>query len=188
MNGNIRWIAFALVGALVLGLVALLAPQAMPGAETAEKREAEARLRAKIIDCTPNPYFEKYRGIGSDWQFLRSGSTGEKVEFNPFTITCNPQNGHRDVWVQITYARSDDKVVEDESTIQTITFNRERIRYRIDCAGRQRAVVERQWMGDAPDDVAHAERVSEQDVALAPLEPGGIADALAGPACSTGRL
>lgn len=188
MEGKLRWIAFGVVGLLVVGGLALFAPQTMPGAATAERLEAEQKLRAKVIDCTPNPYFEKARGFGSDWQFLRATSGGSKVEFNPFTIECNPQNGHRDVWVMISHLRADEKVVEDATTIQTIRFTRERYRYRIDCVNRQFALLEQQWMGDGPEEVAHAERMSGAEPVMRPLDAGGIGDALAGPACSTGKL
>ncbi|MDX2234549.1 MAG: hypothetical protein NW200_08625 [Hyphomonadaceae bacterium] len=188
MQGNIRWIAFGVVAVLVAGFFAVFAPQTMPGAATAERRVAEDALRAKVIDCTPNPYFEKARGFGSDWQFLRVSSDGARIEFNPFTIDCNPQNGHRDVWIQLNHQRADEKTVEDATTIQRIIFTRERYRYRIDCVNRQFALMEQQWMGDGPEEVAHAERMSGDDPTLRPIDPGGIGDALHGPACSTGRI
>jgi hypothetical protein len=188
MEGKLRWIAFAVVALVVVGALAIFAPQTMPGAATAERRLAEEKLRAKIIDCTPNPYFEKARGFGSDWQFLRNTSDGSKVEFNPFTMSCNPQNGQRDVWIQITHGHADEKTVEDAQTIQKIIFTRERYQYRIDCVNHQFALLEQQWMGDAPEDVAHFERMSGAEPVLRPIETGGISDALAGPACSTGKF
>lgn len=188
MDRQLRWVAFAVVAVFVLGGLALFAPRALPGAAMAERRQAEEKLLAKTIDCTPNPHFEKYRGFGPDWQFLRASNDGARVEFNPFTIACNPQNGRRDVWVQISHRRNLDATIEDETTIQKITYNRERARYRIDCVNRQSALIERQLMGDAPEDIAHSERVGADDIVLAPIQAGGIVDALIGPACSTGRL
>jgi uncharacterized protein YjeT (DUF2065 family) len=187
MAGHVRWIAFAVVALVVAGLVALIAPQAMPGAASAEKRAAEAALRARIPDCTRNPYFEKFRGIGSDWQFLRATTDGGKIEFNPFTIECNPQTGERDVSVQITNKRPDTYRIEDATTIQTITFNRVRYRYRIDCINRRFALLQQQWMSDAPEQVAHEEKMAGANE-MRPVEDGGIGSALVGPTCSTGRI
>lgn len=188
MQGNVRWIAFGVVALIVVGFLALVAPQTMPGAATAERRAAQQKLAAKVIDCTPNPYFEKARGLGSDWQFLRATNDGGKVEFNPFVIDCNPQTGERDIPIQITHLRADQKVVEDATTIQTITFTRERFLYRIDCVNRQFALLERQWMSDGADQVAHREVTETAATGLRPIEAGGIVDALIGPACSTGKL
>ena len=190
MEGRVRWIAFGVVALVVVGLLALIAPQAMPGAKSAEREAARRALAAKVVDCTPNPYFEKFRGIGSEWQFLRATSDEEnrgKIEFNPFSISCNPRTGERDVAVQITYRRPDVFRVEDATTIQDITFTRVRFQYRIDCIGRRYAVLHQQWMGDGPDQVAHQQALAEAGT-LQPIGEGGLASALIGPTCSTGRL
>ena len=189
MQVNVRWIAFGVVALMVAGFFFVFAPQTMPGAAIAERRQAEAVARAKVVDCTLNPAFEKFRGFGSDWQFLRASSDGAKIDFNPFSIVCNPANGHRDVWIQITHKRADQKTVEDAQTIQTINFTRERYHYRVDCVGKRFALLEQQWMADGPDEVAHAERMSagaESD--LRTIEAGGVGEALIGPTCSTGRI
>lgn len=186
---NIRWIAFGIVALLAVAFFAVVAPQTMPGAESAKRQKALDEARAKIVDCTPNPAFERNRGFGSDWQFLRNLTDGSRIDFNPFTIACNPANGHRDVWVQITHKHSDVKKVEDATTIQQISFNRERYRYRIDCIGRRFVLLEQQWMGDAPEDVAHSETMSDgKDTDFKEINVGGVGDALIGPTCSTGRL
>lgn len=187
MEGRVRWIAFAVVALLAVGLIALIAPQSMPGAASAEREAAQKALRAKVVDCTPNPYFEKFRGIGSEWQFLRATTERGKMEFNPFSISCNPRTGERDIWVQLTNRRPDIFRIEDATTIQDITFTRVRLQYRIDCIGRRYTRLEQQWMGDGPDQVAHQERLAEA-AALRPIEDGGVASALIGPTCSTGRL
>lgn len=189
MQGNVRWIAFGVVGLVVVGLILLLAPRTMPGAEIAERRQAEQIARGKVIDCTLNPAFEKFRGFGSDWQFLRNTSDGSKLDFNPFSIVCDPATGQRDVWVQLTHKRADVKKVEDEQTIQTINFTRERYRYRIDCVGKRFALMEQQWMADGPDEIAHSQRMTDgAEGDLRAISPGGIGDALIGPTCSTGRI
>ena len=189
MQGNVRWIAFGIVGVMVAAFLYVVAPKAMPGAAIAERRQAEQIARGKVIDCTLNPAFEKFRGFGSDWQFLRTTSGRDKIDFNPFTIACNPANGQRDVWIQITHKRANQKKVEDAQTIQTINFTRERYRYRIDCVGKRFALMEQQWMGDGPEDVAHAQRMTDgAEGDLRAIEAGGIGDALIGPACSTGRI
>ncbi len=189
MQVNVRWIAFGVVALVVAGFLFLVAPQTMPGAAIAERRQAEKIAQSKVIDCTLNPAFEKFRGFGSDWQFLRNTATEDKIDFNPFSIACNPANGQRDVWVQITHKRGDQKKVEDAQTIQTINFTRERYRYRIDCVGRRFALMEQQWMGDGPDEVAHGQRMADgAEGDLRSIEAGGIGDALIGPTCSTGRL
>ena len=189
MQGQIRWIAFAAVALAVIGFFMVVAPQTMPGAASAARQKALDEARAKIIDCRPNPAFERNRGFGSDWQFLRNLTDGSRIDFNPFTIACNPANGHRDVWVQITHKHSDIKKVEDATTIQEIAFNRERYRYRIDCIGRRFVLLDQQWMADAPEDIAHSERMSEgKDTDFREIEEGGIGGALIGPTCSTGRL
>lgn len=187
MDARIRWIAFGAIAIVAVGLWAVLAPRTMPGAATAERNAAEAALRAKVIDCTPNPYFEKFRGIGSPWQFLRATTDGGKIEFNPFSISCNPRTGERDVWIQITNRTPDIYKVEDAQTIQTITFNRVRYQYRIDCIGRRYTLIEQQWMGDAPEAVAHEEKMAGAE-AMRPISDGGVGSALIGPTCSTGRL
>lgn len=190
MEGRVRWIAFGAVALVVAGFIALIAPRAMPGAASAEREAAQRALRAKIVDCTPNPYFEKFRGIGSEWQFLRATSDEDnrgKVEFNPFSIACNPQNGARDVSVQVTYRRPDIYRVEDAATIQDITFTRVRYRYRIDCINRQYTLLTQQWMGDGPEQVAHEQQMAGAE-SMRPIDDGGIASALIGPTCSTGRL
>ena len=93
------------------------------------------------------------------------------------------------MWVQITHKHSDIKKVEDATTIQEIAFNRERYRYRIDCIGRRFVLLDQQWMADAPEDIAHSERMSEgKDTDFREIEEGGIGGALIGPTCSTGRL
>lgn len=192
MDGRVRWLAFGAVAVAVIAFFALFAPQTMPGAESARKRAAEQAARASIIDCTPNPVFEKQRALGLTWQFLRytSGRANErdKIDFNPFSITCNPTTGARDVWIQITHPAASIKTVEDETTIQEISYTRERYLYRIDCVGRKFAVLEQLWMGDGPEEVAHRERLAGDAPDLRPISPGGIAEALAGPTCSTGRL
>jgi len=190
MEGRVRWIAFAAVALVVVGLIALIAPRAMPGAASAEREAAQRALRARIVDCTANPYFEKFRGIGSEWQFLRATSDENnrgKVEFNPFSIDCNPRTGERDVSVQVTYRRPDVFRVEDATTIQDITFTRVRYRYRIDCIGRRYALLAQQWMGDGPEQIVHEQKMAEAG-AMRPIDDGGIASALIGPTCSTGRL
>ena len=189
MQGQIRWIAFGVVAIAMIGFFAVVAPRTMPGAATAARQKAVDDARALIIDCTPNPAFERNRGFGSDWQFLRNQTDGSRIDFNPFSIACNPANGHRDVWVQITHKHADVKKVEDATTIQEIPFIRERYHYRIDCVGRRFALLEQQWMDDGPEQVAHSERMSAGEVAdLRAIEGGGIGDALIGPTCSTGRL
>jgi hypothetical protein len=189
MQGNVRWIAFGVVALVVAGFLYVVAPRTMPGAAIAERRQAEQIARGKVIDCTLNPAFEKFRGFGADWQFLRNSSDGDKIDFNPFSIVCNPATGERDVWVQITHRHADTKTVEDATTIQTINFTRERYQYRIDCVGKRFALLQQQWMGDAPDDVAHSARMTTGVAGdLRTIEAGGVSDALLGPTCSTGRL
>lgn len=192
MDGRVRWIAFGVVAVAVLGFFALFAPRSMPGAAAAVKRQAVEAARSQIVDCTPNPAFEKLRGLGLTWQFLRYSSGGanarDKIDFNPFTMSCDPATGARDVWVQITHPVASIKTVEDATTIQKISFSRERYQYRIDCVGRRYALLEQQWMGDGPDEIAQSEKMSGVASELRPILPGGIAEALAGPACSTGKL
>jgi hypothetical protein len=42
-------------------------------------------------------------------------------------------------------------------------------------------------MGDAPEQVAHEQQMADAQ-AMRPIDDGGIASALIGPTCSTGRL
>jgi hypothetical protein len=187
MENRVRWLAFGAIGVAVLGLVLLIAPQNMPGAKAAKDRRAEEIAASKVIDCTPNPHFEKFRGLSSDWQHLRSQSDGSKVEFNPFTIVCNPTTGERDVWVQVLLTRPQQEKFEDEKTIETISFTRERYLYRIDCVGRTFAILERRIMGEAPEDNARVMPMAGATPEMRPIQPGGVVEALAGPACSRGR-
>jgi hypothetical protein len=185
MDGKVRWLAFAAIALILVGGLAIFAPQSMPGSAAARKDAADRAARALVVDCTPNPHFEQFRGIGSDWQFLRNMSDGARAEFNPFTIQCNPQNGQRDVWVEIIHRQPQQASFEDETTIQKISYQRERYQFRLDCRQRQFALLEQRWMGDAREDTLHSERM---DGELRPIEAGGVADALIGPACSTGRV
>lgn len=187
MEGRVRWIAFGAIAVAVLGGLALIAPQSMPGAQTAKQRQAEEIAASQVIDCTPNPHFERYRGLSSDWQHLRKQRDGSTIEFNPFTIACNPQTGERDVWVQILRSRAEQESFEDETTIETISFTRDRYRFRIDCVGKRYAMLERRIMGDAPEDSVRTMPMAGADVALEPIEDGGVAAALIGPTCARGR-
>lgn len=187
MENRVRWLAFGAIGLLVLGVLALIAPQSMPGAKSATDRRAEEIAQSRIIDCTPNPHFEKYRGLSSDWQHLRNQRDGSRIEFNPFTIACNPKTGARDVWVQILRTRPEQEKFEDEKTIETISYTRDRYQYRIDCVGRTYAMLERRIMGDAPEDSVRTLPMSGPEPDMRPIQPGGVVEALAGPACSRGR-
>lgn len=186
MDGRVRWLAFAAFGVIALAIIALIAPQSMPGAQSAKDRRAEEAAAAKVIDCTPNPHFEKFRGLASDWQHLRNQRDGSRVEFNPFTMVCNPVTGERDIWVQILRTRAEQEKFEDEKTIETISFTRDRYLYRIDCVGRRFAMLERRIMGEAPDESARTMPMAGNEPELRGIQPGGIVEALAGPACARG--
>jgi hypothetical protein len=187
MENRVRWLAFGAIGLVVLGALALIAPQNMPGAKSATDRRAEEIAQSKIVDCTPNPHFEKFRGLSSDWQQLRNQRDGSRIEFNPFTISCNPETGARDVWVQILRTRPEQEKFEDEKTIETISFTRDRYLYRIDCVERTYAMLERRIMGDAPEDSVRTLPMSGPEPEMRPIQPGGVVEALAGPACARGR-
>lgn len=187
MENRVRWLAFGAIGLIVLGVLALIAPQSMPGAKSATDRRVEEIAQSLIIDCTPNPHFQKYRGLSSDWQHLRNQRDGSRIEFNPFTISCNPQTGARDVWVQILRTRAEQEKFEDEKTIETISYTRDRYLYRIDCVGRRFALIERRIMGDAPEDSVRTLPMSGAEPELRDIAPGGVVEALAGPACAKGR-
>jgi hypothetical protein len=187
MEGRVRWLAFGAIALLVIGGIAIVAPQRMPGAKTAMDRKAEEIAAAKVIDCTPNPHFERYRGLSSDWQHLRKQRDGSTIEFNPFTIECNPQTGERDVWVQILRARPEQETFDDEKTIETISFTRDRYQFRIDCVGQRYAMLERRIMGDAPEDSVRTLPMAGATVELQAIEEGGVAAALVGPTCARGR-
>lgn len=187
MEGRVRWLAFGAIGVVVLAVLALIAPQSMPGAKSAKDSAAEQAASAKVIDCTPNPHFEKFRGLSSDWQHLRSQSDGSKIEFNPFSIVCNPATGERDVWVQILRTRPEQEKFDDEKTYETISYTRDRYLYRIDCVNRTYAMLERRIMGDAPEDAVRTLPMAGATPVLEPIKPGGVVEALSGPACSKGR-
>lgn len=187
MDDRVRWFAFAAFALIAVGILFLIAPQSMPGAKSAADRQAEAIAQSKIIDCTPNPHFEKFRGIGSDWQSLTAQRDGSRIEFNPFTMTCNPENGQRDIWIQILRTRPEQETFEDEKTIETISYTRDRYLYRIDCAAQTYALIERRIMGDAPDDAARVLPMASGAPDLQPIQPGGVVKELAGPACARGR-
>jgi hypothetical protein len=187
MDNRVRWFAFAAIALVAAGVIFLIAPQSMPGVRSAEDRQAEAIAQSKIIDCTPNPHFEKFRGIGSDWQSLTRQRDGSRIEFNPFTIACNPENGHRDIWIQILRTKPQQETFEDETTIETISFTRDRYLYRIDCAAQTYAMLERRIMGDAPEDAARVLPMTTGAPELQPIQAGGIVKELAGPACARGR-
>jgi hypothetical protein len=187
MEGRVRWLAFGAIGLVAIGILALIAPQSMPGAKSATDRKAEEFAQSKIVDCTPNPHFEKFRGIGSDWQHLRNQSDGSRIEFNPFTISCNPETGARDVWIQILRTRPEQEKFDDEKTFETISFTRDRYLYRIDCVNRSFVILERRIMGEAPEDSVRTLPMAERMSDLRPIPAGGVVEALAGPACSRGR-
>jgi len=187
MEGRVRWLAFGAIGLIAVGILAFIAPQRMPGAKTATDRKSAEIAAAKVIDCTPNPHFEKYRGLSSDWQHLRNQSDGSRIEFNPFTISCNPATGERDVWVQILRTRPEQEKFEDEKTIETVSYTRDRYLYRIDCVNRQYAMLERRIMGLAPEQSARIMPMSGDTPQMRPIESGGAAEALAGPTCARGR-
>lgn len=187
MDSRIRWLAFGAIGLVVAVALALIAPQSMPGAKSATDRRAEEIAQSKIIDCSPNPHFEKYRGLSSDWQHLRNQGDGSRIEFNPFSISCNPETGVRDVWIQILRTRAEQEKFDDEKTFETISYTRDRYLYRIDCVGRRFAVIERRIMGDAPEDSVRTLPMAGADADLHPIQPGGVVEALAGPACARGR-
>ncbi len=187
METRVRWIAFGVIGVVVLGVLALIAPQSMPGAKSATDRRAEEIAQSKVVDCTPNPHFEKYRGLSSDWQHLRNQRDGSRIEFNPFTIACNPETGVRDVWVQILRRRAEQEKFEDEKTFETISFTRDRYLYRIDCVGRRFALIERRIMAEAPEESVRTIPMSGAEPEMRDIQAGGVVEALAGPTCARGR-
>jgi len=187
MEGRVRWIAFGVIALAALGGLAFIAQQRMPGVQSAMERKAEEIAASKVIDCTPNPHFERYRGLSSDWQHLRKQRDGSTVEFNPFTIACNPETGERDVWAQILRARPEQETFEDAATIETISFTRDRYQFRIDCVGRRYTMLERRIMGDSPEGSVRTMPMAGAALELQPIEDGGVAAALLGPTCARGR-
>jgi hypothetical protein len=192
MDGKIRWVAFGALAVVVLGLIALLAPRTMPGAVDAPRKEAEVKERLKEAGttCATNPYFRK-SPLLSEWQALEASTPGldARYSFNPFSMACDPATGHRDVWLQLEYGTPRTEDFEDETTIQSVTFTRERYLYRIDCGEQTFAVLERRIMGAAPDEVVREVALTPEDgPTLEPFRPGGVASVLAGPACSTGQF
>lgn len=187
MEGRVRWLAFGAIALIAIGGLVLIAPQSMPGAKTAMNRKAEDIAASKVIDCAPNPHFERYRGLSSDWQHLRKQRDGSTIEFNPFTIACNPQTGERDVWVQILRSRPEQETFDDGATIETISYTRDRYQFRIDCVGQRYAMLERRIMGDAPENSVRTMPMAGAGVELQPIDEGGVAAALVGPTCARGR-
>lgn len=190
MNNTVRLIAFGVLAVALLLAIAYFAPRTMPGAVDAPKQLAEAKARTEklAVQCVKNPYFTR-SGVGSEWQRLDArGGAGEKYTFNPFTMTCDPKTGYRDIWLQVEYGQPQPEF-EDGSTIIS-AYERERYLYRIDCVGQRAQVTKRQIMSSLTgDEVAHEMTLADgSDASFQPYLRGGVASVLAAPACSTGGL
>jgi hypothetical protein len=179
MNGRVRLIAFGVV-LVVAALGLFLFSQHRLGTAPAQQ--------ATVDDCTINPRWAKYRGLTPDWQQLVRQANGLRVEFNPFTIVCDPAKRQRDVAVQLIYDKSMRETFKDGDITSSIAYNRERYRYRFDCVARTFAILDRSLMGSG-EQVAYQVRMADPaNVVMRPIADGGVAAVVAPPTCSTGRI
>lgn len=179
MDKRVRWIAFAVV-LVVAALGLFLFAQNRLG------RTAQSQVVAN--DCTVNPYWEKYRGLAPDWQQLVRQRDGLRVEFNPFTIVCDPATARREVGVQLLHENAKRESFRDGNITTEIPFNRERYRYLFDCAAQTYAILDRSIMGQG-EQVAREIRMADPKAPeMRPIAPGGVAAVVAPPTCSTGKI
>jgi hypothetical protein len=101
----------------------------------------------------------------------------------PVAIERAADKSTANIWVQILYGAEQKYVIEDKTTRQTITYNRERILFRFDCNKYTYAILERRLMG-AGEDVAESIKTPiTSDKDWRPVHDGGVTAVTLGPAC-----
>lgn len=149
-----------------------------PSPQVASTSTAPAASTAPAVAAAPAK-----PNVFPEWLMLANQAGGGAVYYHPASIERAADKSTGDIWVQVVYGEDQTYVVEDKTTRQTITYNRERIRFRFDCNKIQYAILERRLMG-AGEEVAETFKTPiKSDRDWRPVHDGGVTAVTLGPAC-----
>ncbi len=118
-----------------------------------------------------------------EWLQLANQAGGGAVYYHPASIERAADKSTANIWVQILYGADQKYVIEDKTTRQTITYNRERILFRFDCNKYTYAILERRLMGSGEDVAESIKTPIKSDKDWRPVHDGGVTAVTLGPAC-----
>jgi hypothetical protein len=162
--------------AVALALSTILASCGPGEKTTASTSAAPAASVAPLAETAEGSPFPQ-------WLQVANQAGGGAVYYHPASINRTADVSTSDIWVQVVYGEDQTYVIEDKTTRQTITYNRERILFKFDCNKITYAILERRLMG-AGEEVAETFKTpikSERD--WRPVNDGGVTAVTYGPAC-----
>lgn len=163
----------ALCGLVLALVMAACGPHT--GTSATSAAPGSSSVAPSMAQAKPSPF--------PQWLQIANQAGGGAVYYHPASIVRAADKSTSDIWVQIVYGSDQTYVIEDKTTRQTITYNRERILFRFDCNKYQYALLERRLMGQ---DEAVAETFkmpppTERD--WKDVHEGGVSAVALGPAC-----
>ncbi|MGE3302968.1 MAG: hypothetical protein AB7M12_07615 [Hyphomonadaceae bacterium] len=176
MHARLRNLAFALAA-----LAAACGPKqeaaAPPAAAPSAAAPSQAASGVKGLD-----WVAAREGQVPDWINIAHQAGGGDVDYNAKSVLRDTATGITDVWVQITYRAPQTYQDEDATTTRQITYNKERVLFRYDCAKATFAIVERRIMG-AGEAIEETIKTPPKPADFRATQDGGVSALVYGPTC-----
>lgn len=118
-----------------------------------------------------------------EWYQIARQADGAFIQFAPKQMVCDRAARRVDAAIQIIHRNAQTAAFEDAEAIERIEYTRERYLYRIDCANRTFAIVQRQIMGAGEQVLKTVPMLRNDEGDWRPITTRGPVSQLEGPAC-----
>jgi hypothetical protein len=108
------------------------------------------------------------------------------IRFAPKSMICDQAAQTADVWVEREFAEPQPTAIETATSIERITYTRERYLYKVNCATKQLGVAEQVIVNAAGEPFRRIDKRVNGEVEMGPSGLGSLWPHLEGPVCRVG--